>query len=148
MVKCDYENHFRSKRLEIYSTERLTKTLVFGIFNCMVEQNNPDLDLVFHALSDGTRRTLLNTIAQSRLSVGELAAPYAMSLAAVSKHLDVLERAALIRRERQGKSRMVSLNPRSLEAAQDWLTFYNQYWSDGLDRLQAALESVAPEKEP
>ena len=110
------------------------------MFNYMVEQNNPALDLVFHALADGTRRTLLNTISQKRLSVGELAAPYAMSLAAVSKHLDVLERAALIRRERQGRSRMVSLNPRPLEAAQDWLTFYNQYWSDGLDRLQAVLE--------
>ena len=113
----------------------------------MVEQRGPELDLVFHALADGTRRALLNTIAQRRLSVGELAAPYAMSLAAVSKHLDVLERAALIRREREGKSRMVSLNPHPLEAAQDWLAFYNQYWSDGLDRLQAALETPL-EKEP
>jgi DNA-binding transcriptional ArsR family regulator len=107
----------------------------------MIEQSNPELDVVFHALADGTRRTLLHTIAQRRLSVGELAAPHAMSLAAVSKHLDVLERAALIRRERQGKSRMVSLNPRPLEAAQDWLAFYNQFWSDGLDRLQATLET-------
>ena len=107
----------------------------------MVESINPNLDRVFHALADRTRRTLLHTISQSRLSVGELAAPYAMSLAAVSKHLDVLERASLIRRERQGKSRMVSLNPHPLEAAQDWLAFYNQYWSDGLDRLQATLET-------
>lgn len=109
----------------------------------MVEQLNPDLDLVFHALSDRTRRALLQTIAERRLSVGELAAPYSerMSLAAVSKHLDVLERAALIRRDREGKSRMVSLQARPLEAAQDWLAFYNQFWSDGLDRLQAHLES-------
>ena len=106
----------------------------------MVEQSNSGLDLVFHALADGTRRALLNTIAQKRLSVGELAAPYEMSLAAVSKHLDVLERASLIRREREGKSRMVSLHPHPLEAAQNWLAFYNQYWSDGLDRLQAILE--------
>jgi DNA-binding transcriptional ArsR family regulator len=107
----------------------------------MVEQSSPNLDLVFQALADGTRRTLLHTIAQRRLSVGELAAPYAMSLAAVSKHLDVLERATLIHRERQGKSRMVSLNPRPLEAAEQWLAFYNQFWSDGLDRLQATLET-------
>jgi DNA-binding transcriptional ArsR family regulator len=113
---------------------------VGDIFNYMVEQSGPELDLVFHALADGTRRALLHTISQNKLSVGELAAPYAMSLAAVSKHLDVLERAALIRRERQGKSRMVSLNPHPLEAAQDWLAFYDQYWSDGLDRLQATLE--------
>jgi len=113
----------------------------------MVEQSNSDLDRVFHALADRTRRTLLHTISQSRLSVGELAAPYAMSLAAVSKHLDVLERAALIRRERQGKSRMVSLNPRPLEAAEQWMAFYNQFWSNGLDRLQATLETPL-EKEP
>ena len=113
----------------------------------MVEQSNSDLDRVFHALADRTRRTLLHNISQSRLSVGELAAPYAMSLAAVSKHLDVLERAALIRRERQGKSRMVSLNPRPLEAAEQWMAFYNQFWSNGLDRLQATLETPL-EKEP
>lgn len=120
----------------------------------MVEQSTPDLDLVFQALSDKTRRALLHTIAGRRLSVGELAAPYAeiMSLAAVSKHLDVLERAALIRRDREGKSRMVSLQPRPLEAAQDWLAFYNQFWSDNLDRLQAHFESQTeleshPEKE-
>ncbi len=118
----------------------LTKTRALTIFNYMVEQSGPELDLVFHALADGTRRTLLHTISQSTLSVGELAAPYSMSLAAVSKHLDVLERAALIRRERHGKSRMVSLNPRPLEAAQDWLAFYNQFWSEGLDRLQVTLE--------
>jgi DNA-binding transcriptional ArsR family regulator len=113
----------------------------------MVEQSAPNLDLVFHALADATRRTLLHTIAENTLSVGELAAPYAMSLAAVSKHLDVLERAALIRRERHGKSRMVSLIPRPLEAAQEWMAFYNKFWSDGLDRLQATLEQVVPEKE-
>ena len=72
--------------------------------------------------------------------MGELAAPYAMSLAAVSKHLDVLERASLIRREREGKSRKVSLNPRSLEGAQEWLAYYNRFWSEGLDRLQAVME--------
>jgi DNA-binding transcriptional ArsR family regulator len=107
------------------------------------------LDLVFHALADETRRRLLHTISQNTLSVGELAAPHAMSLAAVSKHLDVLERASLIRRERQGKSRIVSLNPHPLEAVQSWLAFYNQFWSDGLDRLQATLEApIEIEKEP
>ncbi|MES2391063.1 MAG: metalloregulator ArsR/SmtB family transcription factor [Acidobacteriota bacterium] len=112
----------------------------------MVERSGVDLDVVFHALADGTRRSLLSTIAQSRLSVGELAAPYAMSLAAVSKHLDVLERAALIRREREGKSRMVALNAGPLEAVQDWLAFYNQFWSEGLDRLQAVMEQATQNK--
>ena len=99
------------------------------------------LDSVFHALSDATRRAILRDVAAGSKSVTDLAAPHAMSLAAVSKHLDVLERSSLIRRERHGKQRLVSLNPRPLEAAQDWLAFYQQFWSAGLDRLQAHLES-------
>jgi DNA-binding transcriptional ArsR family regulator len=113
----------------------------------MVEQGMQELDRVFHALADGTRRGLLATIAQRRLSVGELAAPYAISLAAVSKHLDVLERAALIRRERQGRSRMVMLNARPLEAAQEWMAYYERFWSERVDRMQATLEAAVAEKE-
>jgi DNA-binding transcriptional ArsR family regulator len=104
----------------------------------MVE--NTQLDSIFHALADGTRRAILREVSQSQRTVTELAQRYPMSLAAVSKHLDVLERSSLIRRERQGKQRIVSLNPRPLEAAQDWLAFYQQFWSDGLDLLQTHFE--------
>jgi DNA-binding transcriptional ArsR family regulator len=104
------------------------------------------LDSVFHALADSTRRAILRDITRSEKTVGELAEPYSMSLAAVSKHLDVLERAALIHRERKGTSRLVSLNPKPLRDAQQWLNFYEKFWSDNLDRLQSLLEGrLVPE---
>jgi DNA-binding transcriptional ArsR family regulator len=107
------------------------------------------LDQVFHALADQTRRALLRDIVRREHTVGELAQPYAMSLAAVSKHLDVLERASLIRRERRGACRMVRLNPKPLQDAQHWLAFYEQFWSSNLDRLQNLLERrPAPRPDP
>ena len=107
----------------------------------MVERRSPDLDAVFHALSDSTRRSLLRTVSRGgEHTVTGLASRYPMSLAAVSKHLDVLERSSLIRRTRHGKQRLVSLNAHPLEAAQEWLAFYQQFWSDKLDKLQAQLE--------
>jgi DNA-binding transcriptional ArsR family regulator len=98
------------------------------------------LDSVFHALADTTRRSILRDIVRREQTVGELARPYQMSLAAVSKHLDVLERASLIRRERKGSCRMVRLNPKPLHTAQQWLAYYEQFWNANLDRLQDLLE--------
>jgi DNA-binding transcriptional ArsR family regulator len=99
------------------------------------------LDSVFHALADSTRRSILRDITRSEKTVGEIAQPYSMSLAAVSKHLDVLERASLITRERKGTSRMVRLNPKPLQAAQSWLDFYEKFWKTNLDALQNLLEN-------
>ncbi len=104
-------------------------------------QHHAALDSVFHALADSTRRAILRDITRHERTVGELAQPYSMSLAAVSKHLDVLERASLIRRERRGTSRMVRLNPKPLHAAQNWIAYYEQFWKTNLDRLQDFLES-------
>jgi DNA-binding transcriptional ArsR family regulator len=107
----------------------------------MVELSQPAaLDSVFHALADSTRRAILRDIIRSEKTVGEIAEPYAMSLAAVSKHLDVLERASLIQRERKGTSRLVRLNPKPLHTAHDWLAFYEHFWKSSLDRLQDLLE--------
>jgi DNA-binding transcriptional ArsR family regulator len=103
-------------------------------------QHTTALDSVFHALADSTRRAILRDITRSEKTVGEIAEPYSMSLAAVSKHLDVLERASLIRRERKGSCRMVRLNPKPLAEAQDWLAFYEIFWKNQLDSLQAHLE--------
>ena len=108
----------------------------------------PALDQVFHALADSTRRAILRDITRHEKTVGEIAEPYAMSLAAVSKHLDVLERASLIRRERRGSCRMVRLNPKPLQAAQDWIAFYEQFWSSNLDRLQDLLEGRLEPQHP
>ena len=108
----------------------------------MVELSQTEaLDSVFHALADSTRRAILRDIIRSEKTVGEIAEPYSMSLAAVSKHLDVLERASLIQRERKGTSRLVRLNPQPLHAAHDWLTFYENFWKSSLDRLQDLLEN-------
>jgi DNA-binding transcriptional ArsR family regulator len=108
----------------------------------MVEQRTAAaLDSVFHALADATRRAILRDITRREKTVGEIAQPYSMSLAAVSKHLDVLERAELIHRERKGSCRMVRLNPLRLRAAQDWLAYYETFWSNNLDRLQNHLEA-------
>ena len=131
--------------LQKYSTKRLTIEFRCATFNHMVEPrttatHHTALDSVFHALADATRRSILRDIVRREQTVGELARPYSMSLAAVSKHLDVLERASLIRRERKGSCRMVRLNPKPLQAAQDWLAFYEQFWKANLDRLQDLLE--------
>ena len=99
------------------------------------------LDSVFHALADSTRRAILRDITRSEKTVGEIAQPYPISLAAVSKHLDVLERALLITRERKGTSRMVRLNPQPLHTAQNWLNFYENFWKSRLDSLQSMLEN-------
>jgi DNA-binding transcriptional ArsR family regulator len=108
----------------------------------MVELSNSALDSVFHALSDATRRAILRDVGVEGKAVGELAKPYRMSLAAVSKHVQVLERATLVKRERRGQFQIVRLNPKSLRAAQDWLAFYETFWTVQLDALQAHLERV------
>ena len=108
----------------------------------MVESSPQRLDQVFHALADSTRRAMLREVTRGERSVGELARPFPMSLAAVSKHLQVLERAQLVRIERKGSHRMVQLNAESLRRAQDWLAFYETFWTDRLDALQAHIEQA------
>src|SRR3984957_16295867 len=107
----------------------------------MVEQA-AILDSVFHALSDSTRRAILRDLQGAEKAVGELARPYRMSLAAVSKHVQVLERAELVQRERRGQFQIVRLKPQNLRAAQDWLAFYETFWNDHLDSLQTYLEQA------
>lgn len=107
----------------------------------MVELSTAVLDSIFHALSDGTRRAILLDLTAEGKSIGEIAKPYRMSLAAVSKHVQILERAELVERKRRGQFQFVRLNPKNLRAAQDWLAFYENFWSAQLDSLQAMLET-------
>jgi DNA-binding transcriptional ArsR family regulator len=103
----------------------------------------PDaLSLVFSALADPTRRAILARLASGSASVTELAAPFAMSLPAVSKHLKVLERAGLIARGREAQWRPCRLEPAPLRAAAGWLDAYRRLWDDSLDRLDAYLLEV------
>lgn len=106
----------------------------------MVNSAQSALDGVFGALADPTRRAILRTVAEGERTVGELARPYAMSLAAVSKHLKVLEGAGLIARRKQGSFQYVRLNPAPMREANRWLAWYERFWNDRLDALQALLE--------
>jgi DNA-binding transcriptional ArsR family regulator len=114
----------------------------------MVEYS-PALDRVFQALADPTRRAMLRRLASGQRTVGELAAPFRMSLAAASKHVRVLERAGLIRRRVEGRAHICRIDPAPLVAATDWLRFYEQLWSEQLDTLDALLKAEdAAEAQP
>ena len=100
------------------------------------------LDGTFAALSDPTRRAIVERLADGEASVTELAAPFAMSLPAVSKHLKVLEKAGLISRGRKAQWRPCRLEPEPLKEASDWLEEYRRLWEERLDRLDEYLRTL------
>jgi DNA-binding transcriptional ArsR family regulator len=106
------------------------------------------VDLTFSALADPIRRAILVQLARGDATVGELAAPFEISLPAVSRHLKVLERAALISNERHGKHRRCRLKPEALAAAASWLDFHHRLWSASLERLDSHLKKTSKEKKP
>ncbi|MCX4143674.1 metalloregulator ArsR/SmtB family transcription factor [Paraburkholderia sp. SEWSISQ10-3 4] len=111
----------------------------------MVKFNETLLDRTFAALSDPTRRALLARLSQlNDLSVSELAEPFAMSLPAVMKHLDVLSEAGLITRSKTGRTVACRLSAGPMEEAMEWLTRYQRFWSESLDRLAAFVEEEPP----
>jgi DNA-binding transcriptional ArsR family regulator len=99
------------------------------------------LSSTFAALADPTRRAILARLASGEAPVTELAAPFSMSLPAISKHLKVLAGAGLITRGREAQWRPCRLEATPLKEATDWLARYERFWSEGLDRLAAFLES-------
>ena len=105
----------------------------------MVEHNLPTLDAIFHALGDSTRRHMLRELADGDRTVGQLAEPFAMSLAAASKHIKALEGAGLIRREVRGRTHICRLEPGPLASADRWLRYYERFWTDRLDILDRLL---------
>lgn len=106
----------------------------------MVNSSPAQLDSIFHALADSTRRSILHDVARREKTVGEIARPYRMSLAAVSKHLKVLESADLIAREKRGSFQIVRLNAAPLRSAEQWLAHYQKFWTRQLDALQEFIE--------
>lgn len=98
------------------------------------------LDTTFAALADPTRRAILARLAVGEATVGELAAPFAMSQPAISKHLKVLEKAGLVSRGRDAQRRPVRLEAAPLRAATDWLEAYREYWEESYQRLDALLK--------
>src|SRR4030081_576018 len=118
----------------------------------MVELQAPQLNSIFHALGDATRRRMLRELAGGERTVSQLAEPFAMSLAAASKHIKALEAAGLIRREVRGRTHLCRLAPGPLASAHEWLGFYERCWTDRLDVLDRLLreddarKSLAPKK--
>jgi DNA-binding transcriptional ArsR family regulator len=121
------------------STKWLTFARTKSIFNHMVELQTPQLNAVFHALGDATRRRMLRDLARGERTVGQLAEPFSMSLAAASKHVKALEGAGLIQREVRGRTHVCRLDPGPLASAHEWLAFYERFWTDRLDILERLL---------
>lgn len=112
----------------------------------MVEYQDP-LDTVFHALADPTRRAMLRSLAVEPRKVGELAHPFAISLAAASKHIKVLEKAGLIERSVDGRTHTCRLNAQPLHAGLEWMRFYEKFWNERLDKLDALLIAEAIDRD-
>jgi DNA-binding transcriptional ArsR family regulator len=97
------------------------------------------LDLTFAALADPTRRAMLASLALGERSVGELAAPHAMSFAGAAKHVGVLERAGLVERRKAGRQQLCRLKAERLREADQWLRQWERFWTSTLDRLEAII---------
>jgi DNA-binding transcriptional ArsR family regulator len=108
----------------------------------MVEET-ARMDAVFHALANGARRDMLGRLAEGELTVGELAEPLTMSLAAASKHIQVLERAGLVGRTVAGRRHVCHLEAAPLASAAAWLDVYERFWEERLDALEALFQDGA-----
>src|SRR5215203_72250 len=100
------------------------------------------LDAVFGALADPTRRAILARLAQGDLTVGDIAAPFSMSQPAISRHLKVLERAGLISRTPRATARLSHLEGERLREATEWLARYQEFWDESYERLDALLAAL------
>ena len=106
----------------------------------MVEYRGSPLDAIYAALSHPVRRAVLEHLREVDATVTELAVPFAMSLAAVSKHIRVLEGAGLLERSVHGREHHIALNPSPLHSAARWLDSYQAFWEERLDLLEAKLK--------
>lgn len=112
----------------------------------MVEQTY-NLDAVFSSLSDPTRRDIIKRISQGGMNISDIAKRYTFSFAGIAKHLEVLERAGLVKKTRRGKEQIVSIEPLALVAAHDFFEDYKQLWEQRLDSLGEFLQSTSQQKE-
>ena len=103
------------------------------------------LDLVFGALADATRRDILARLAEAESTVGDLARPYEMSRPAISKHLRVLESAGLVHRAKDGRVSRCGLDAGPLRGAADWVEQYRKFWEQQFDQLSRFLEESEDE---
>jgi DNA-binding transcriptional ArsR family regulator len=125
----------------------LDKNSGTAILNHMVNYSGVVLDSTFAALSDATRRGILARLARGETSVSELAAPYEMSLPAVSKHLRVLEGAGLVKRHKNGRVHRCRLVAEPMKDAAAWIEYYRQFWESQFDSLARYLEESQKEED-
>ncbi|MEZ5953357.1 MAG: metalloregulator ArsR/SmtB family transcription factor [Hyphomonas sp.] len=109
------------------------------------QQAMPDVDLVFHALGDPTRRAILERLSRRPATVSDLAVPFDMSLAAIGQHVQVLERSRLVRTEKVGRTRTCQIDPEGLSLARQWIEERKRVWEDRFDRLAEFLDEDDPE---
>lgn len=107
----------------------------------MVNNQSAQLDAVFHALADPTRRAIIARLAQAPCGISELAAPFDMTLAAISKHIKVLEGAGLLVRHIEGRNHTCQLNTAPMVGGMEWLRHYEKFWDQRLDALVTALNT-------
>ena len=106
----------------------------------MVNNHAVELDALYGALSDPTRREMISRLHGGPLSISDLGAPFGMTLAAIGKHVAALESAGIVRTHKSGRVRRCALVPRGLSAAASWLTEQEQFWNERLDLLETHLE--------
>jgi|SRR5271170_2747009 len=116
--------------------------------NAREDAESERLDCVFFALSDPIRRAILELLDEQSLLVSELAAPFSVSLQAVSRHIQVLVQAGLVRQERTGRISRCSLDAEPIFAAAVWINRYTKYWQAQFDLLAAALGDTSPPRRP
>ena len=139
------ETHLDSGVRKVWVLTGLTRC---EILNQMVNRN-ANLDAVFSALGDTTRRRILERLSGGEATVSELAEPFHMTLPAVSKHLKVLERSGLLVREVDGRVHRMRLDPAGLRTAAQWVEHYRTFWEQQFDRLSLFLEKPdTPRREP
>ena len=112
----------------------------------MVNYSSTRLDAVFGALSDPTRRRIVERLARKPLTVGEIAADFSISQPAISKHLKVLEEAGLMKRDINGRTHHCRLEPKAIQAASSWLESQQRFWNAAFDRLDAYLARSSERK--
>ena len=106
----------------------------------MVKYNEGQLDIIFGALSDPTRRNIIEKLSKDDLIVTEIASDFDMSLPAVSKHIKVLEKAGLVKRKKDGKLHKISYNKEAVKVAWSWIDQYREFWERSFDSLEELLD--------
>ena len=110
-------------------------------------KGQPNIDRVFHALGDATRRAMVERLSERPLSVSLLAKPFAISLAAVIQHLEILEKSGLVHTEKVGRVRTCRLEPRGFSLAESWINERRAAWERRFDRLEELLAEEAKKEE-